>query len=254
MSRPHGVTVEDVEDTEMGGMSYNLLIAKEPVIDTTNLQVHPQWAALLKEIEHKKHARQIPVPTDSARVIALLWECSEPITYFGEYPGARRDQLRELLSQRLEKGERIRTEVDEDDDDDEEGEYYTPGGGEFTWHEEGDCEVLFGTGEEEACMATGWSTAPVAEKLYRQDLKGFKPDLQTYKAAKEEAFLKGQMVKWDGELVVLDEDERFYANANSLGVMEHTPSKEMVDRLAAETRKEGGRQRSTKMEETYWRW
>jgi len=49
--------------------------------------------------------------------------------------------------------------------------------------------------------------------------------------------LKGQTVERDGELVVLDEDGRFYANANSLGVMEHKPSKEVVDRLAAETRK-----------------
>jgi len=37
--------------------------------------------------------------------------------------------------------------------------------------------------------------------------------------------------------VVLDEDGRFYVNANSLGVMEHKPSKETVDRLFADTRK-----------------
>jgi len=48
---------------------------------------------------------------------------------------------------------------------------------------------------------------------------------------------KGQIVEQKGELVVLDEDGRFYANANSLGVMEHKPSKEAVDRLVAETRK-----------------
>ena len=121
--------MEDVEDMEMSGISYDSLTAtaNEPVLDTANLRAHPQQAALLQEIERKKRARQIPVPTDNARVIALLREYGEPITYFGEDPSARRDRLREVLSQRLEKGERVRTEVDDDDDDDEEGEYYTPG-------------------------------------------------------------------------------------------------------------------------------
>lgn len=61
--------------------------------------------------------------------------------------------------------------------------------------------------------------------------------MEAYKAAKEEALSKGQIVEQDGELVVLDQDGRFYANANSLGVMEHKPSKDAVDRLVAETRK-----------------
>ena len=61
--------------------------------------------------------------------------------------------------------------------------------------------------------------------------------MEAYKAAKEEALSKGQIVEQDGELVVLDQDGRFYANANSLGVMGHKPSKDAVDRLVAETRK-----------------
>jgi hypothetical protein len=61
--------------------------------------------------------------------------------------------------------------------------------------------------------------------------------LEGYQKAKEEALSKGQIVEQNGELVVLDEDGRFYANANSLGVMEHKPSKEAVDRLVAETGK-----------------
>jgi pre-mRNA-splicing factor SYF2 len=35
----------------------------------------------------------------------------------------------------------------------------------------------------------------------------------------------------------VDEDRRFYADANSLGIMEHKPSKAAVDRLVAETKK-----------------
>src|SRR5271168_4577681 len=127
--RPQGVTVEDVEDMEMSGISYDALIptANEPILDTANLRAHPQQAALLQEIERKKRARQIPVPTDNARVIALLREYGEPITYFGEDPGARRDRLREILSQRMEKGERIRVNEEEEEEDEDEGEYYTPG-------------------------------------------------------------------------------------------------------------------------------
>src|SRR5277367_5365255 len=87
------------------------------------------------------------------------------------------------------------------------------------------------------CVLTFPDYTQIAEKSYRQDLKGFKPDLEGYQKAKEEALSKGQIVEQNGELVVLDEDGRFYANANSLGVMEHKPSKEAVDRLVAETRK-----------------
>jgi hypothetical protein len=87
------------------------------------------------------------------------------------------------------------------------------------------------------CVLTCVDYTQIAEKSYRQDLKGFKPDLEGYQKAKEEALSKGQIVEQKGELVVLDEDGRFYANANSLGVMEHKPSKEAVDRLVAETRK-----------------
>ena len=78
------------------------------LLDTTNLRAHPQQAKLLQELERKKRARAIPVPTDNSRVIALLREYGEPITLFGEDPGARRDRLREILSQKMERGERIR--------------------------------------------------------------------------------------------------------------------------------------------------
>jgi pre-mRNA-splicing factor SYF2 len=87
------------------------------------------------------------------------------------------------------------------------------------------------------CVLTFPDYTQIAEKSYRQDLKGLKPDLEVYKKAKEEALSKGQIVDQNGELVVLDEDGRFYANANSLGVMEHKPTKDAVDRLVAETQK-----------------
>jgi len=76
-----------------------------------------------------------------------------------------------------------------------------------------------------------------AEKMYMKDVKGFKPDLEAYKKAKEEALAKGQVVLQNGEMVAVDEDRRFYADANSLGLHEHKPSREALDRLVEETKK-----------------
>lgn len=78
----------------------------------------------------------------------------------------------------------------------------------------------------------------VAEKSYRQSLKGFKPDMEGYKRAREDALAKGQVVQTEnGELVAVDEDRRFYADANSLGITDHKPTKESIDRLVEETKK-----------------
>lgn len=69
-------------------------------------------------------------------------------------------------------------------------------------------------------------------------MKGFKPNLEAYKKAKEEALAKGQVLQTgNGELVAVDEDRRFYADANSLGITDHKPSKESIDRLVEETKK-----------------
>lgn len=124
------VTMEDAPDEDMpvqGGVSFDSLTAKEPAIDISNLRAHPQQAKLLQEMERKKRARQIPVPTDNSRVIALLREYGEPITLFGEDPGSRRDRLREILSQRMEKGERVKVTEEEEEEEEDEGEFYTPG-------------------------------------------------------------------------------------------------------------------------------
>jgi U4/U6 small nuclear ribonucleoprotein PRP4 len=135
---PLQVTVEDVADEEdgihiPGGISFEALQSTEPAapkggIDTTNLRIHPEQAKVLKEMERKKRARTIPIPTDNVKVMALLRENGEPITLFGEDAGARRDRLREILSQKMERGEKVRIDLEGDEEDDEdEGEFYTPG-------------------------------------------------------------------------------------------------------------------------------
>ena len=49
---------------------------------------------------------------------------------------------------------------------------------------------------------------------------------------------KGQVVQTEsGDLVAVDEDRRFYADANSLGITDHKPSKEKIDQLVEQTKK-----------------
>ncbi|KAG8836031.1 hypothetical protein FRC17_010495 [Serendipita sp. 399] len=82
--------------------------------------------ALLDELERKKRARAIAVPTDDGRVKKRLRELGEPITLFGERAADRRARLIHLLSQ---KGDDVpeAMEVDESEDEEEEEEFYTPG-------------------------------------------------------------------------------------------------------------------------------
>ena len=62
--------------------------------------------------------------------------------------------------------------------------------------------------------------------------------MEGYKRAREDALAKGQVVQTEnGELVAVDEDRRFYADANSLGITDHKPTKESIDRLVEETKK-----------------
>ena len=77
-----------------------------------------------------------------------------------------------------------------------------------------------------------------AEKAYGKNIQGLKPDLEAYQKAKEEALSKGQLVTTeDGEIIAVDEDRIFYADANSLGITDHKPSKQALDRLVEETKK-----------------
>ncbi|KAG8753412.1 hypothetical protein FRC14_006069 [Serendipita sp. 396] len=82
--------------------------------------------ALLDELERKKRARAIAVPTDDGRVKKRLRELGEPITLFGERAADRRARLIHLLSQ---KGDDVpdAMDVDEGSDEEEEEEFYTPG-------------------------------------------------------------------------------------------------------------------------------
>ncbi|PVU90975.1 hypothetical protein BB561_004627 [Smittium simulii] len=55
-------------------------------------------ALMLKEFERREMARKLAVPTDDEKVKLRLRELGEPICFFAEGPGDRRDRLRQLLS------------------------------------------------------------------------------------------------------------------------------------------------------------
>ena len=77
-----------------------------------------------------------------------------------------------------------------------------------------------------------------AEKAYDKSIQSLKPDLEAYQKAKSQALSKGQLVTTpEGTLLAVDEDRVFYADANSLGITDHKPSKEALDRLVEETNK-----------------
>ncbi|KAH9983889.1 U4/U6 snRNP-specific spliceosomal protein [Russula compacta] len=85
---------------------------------------------ILDELERKKKARAMAVPTDDNRVKARLREIGEPITLFGERAADRRDRLIYVLSQiNAARGEDV-MDVDaksESESEDEAEEFYSPG-------------------------------------------------------------------------------------------------------------------------------
>ncbi|OCH85494.1 WD40 repeat-like protein [Obba rivulosa] len=85
---------------------------------------------ILDELERKKKARSLAVPTDDNRVKARLREIGEPITLFGERAADRRDRLIYVLSQinaaRGDEAMQVEEESSEESEEEVE-EFYTPG-------------------------------------------------------------------------------------------------------------------------------
>ncbi|KAJ7224301.1 U4/U6 snRNP-specific spliceosomal protein [Mycena pura] len=84
---------------------------------------------ILDELERKKKARSMAVPTDDNRVKARLREIGEPITLFGERAADRRDRLIYVLSQiNAARGdEPMHVDEESSDSEEDEEEFYSPG-------------------------------------------------------------------------------------------------------------------------------
>jgi len=77
-----------------------------------------------------------------------------------------------------------------------------------------------------------------ARKIYKKQLRELQPDLESYAAEKAKLIRDGAIVETeDGELIAVDRDGEFYADANSLGFIDNKPSKGAVDRLVGDLKK-----------------
>ncbi|KAK9456996.1 mRNA splicing factor SYF2, partial [Dipodascopsis uninucleata] len=78
-----------------------------------------------------------------------------------------------------------------------------------------------------------------AERAYEREIRDFKPDLSAYLDQKTNTIQEsGQVVEGDnGQLMVIDKDNQFYRDINSLDFAKNKPPKEAVDKLAKSIRK-----------------
>jgi pre-mRNA-splicing factor SYF2 len=77
-----------------------------------------------------------------------------------------------------------------------------------------------------------------ARKIYKKQIRELKPDTESYAADKAKLVRDGTIVETeDGELIAIDRDGEFYADADSLGFIDNKPSKQAVDRLVGDLRK-----------------
>ncbi|KAI8262737.1 u4 u6 small nuclear ribonucleoprotein prp4 [Colletotrichum sp. SAR11_239] len=123
--------VEEAMDEDRGIALEDIPVDHDYEIPSAASGVAPEKAsAVLAQMERKKLAASIAVPTDDNRVRARLRELGEPITLFGEGKPERRDRLRNLLAIQKEMDD-VDVEMQEagdEDADDQDEEFYTPGG------------------------------------------------------------------------------------------------------------------------------
>jgi U4/U6 small nuclear ribonucleoprotein PRP4 len=133
--------VEEAEAEERAGIALeDVPMDMDYDISTGAAGMAPEKAsAILSQLNRKRLAATIAVPTDDGKVRAKLRELGEPITLFGEGPADRRDRLRELLTTQAEQAATQKDGDDvsmadadmEEDEAEEEEEVYSSGGQEL---------------------------------------------------------------------------------------------------------------------------
>ncbi|KAH9940908.1 U4/U6 snRNP-specific spliceosomal protein [Epithele typhae] len=112
----------------MSELTFDTLIDDGNYLGSERARLENQ--VILDELERKKKARTLAVPTDDNKVKARLREIGEPITLFSERPPDRRDRLIYVLSQinaaRGEDGMQV-DESSSEESEDEVEEFYSPG-------------------------------------------------------------------------------------------------------------------------------
>ncbi|KAK1232913.1 hypothetical protein PQX77_003926 [Marasmius sp. AFHP31] len=112
----------------MAELTFDTLMEDGNYLGSERARIENQ--VILDELERKKKARTMAVPTDDNRVKARLREIGEPITLFGERAADRRDRLIYVLSQinaaRGDYSANVEEESSEESEEEEE-EFYSPG-------------------------------------------------------------------------------------------------------------------------------
>ncbi|KAI1793533.1 U4/U6 snRNP-specific spliceosomal protein [Ganoderma leucocontextum] len=112
----------------MSELTFDTLIDDGNYLGSERARLENQ--VILDELERKKKARNLAVPTDDNKVKARLREIGEPITLFGERPPDRRDRLIYVLSQiNAARGDEAMAVDEESSEESEEEveEFYSPG-------------------------------------------------------------------------------------------------------------------------------
>ncbi|KAG8691014.1 hypothetical protein FRC09_011752 [Ceratobasidium sp. 395] len=115
---------------DSGGLTLDTLVDDRNYALGGSERIRAENQALIDELDRKKRARTMAVPTDDNRVKARLREIGEPITLFGERAADRRDRLIYVLSQI--QGARGDDDIEMEDessssDEEKEEEFYTEG-------------------------------------------------------------------------------------------------------------------------------
>ncbi|KAH6717951.1 U4/U6 small nuclear ribonucleoprotein-like protein Prp4 [Leptodontidium sp. MPI-SDFR-AT-0119] len=126
--------VEEAEPEDTGIDLANVPLDNDYDMPSAGPGLAPERAsAFQSQMDRRKKAAAIAVPTDDKRVRERLRQLGEPVTEFGEGPGDRRDRLRELLAglardaDQDEEGDARMLDAGEGDDDAPDEEFYTKG-------------------------------------------------------------------------------------------------------------------------------
>ncbi|CAL3966988.1 unnamed protein product [Diplocarpon coronariae] len=128
--------VEEAEPEDTGIDLANVPLDNDYDIPSAGPGLAPERAsAFQSQMDRRKKAAAIAVPTDDKRVRERLRLLGEPVTEFGEGPGDRRDRLRGLLAQEGTEqdgeGDSRMVDAGEGEDDAPDEEFYTKGAPEL---------------------------------------------------------------------------------------------------------------------------
>ncbi|KAJ1918301.1 hypothetical protein H4219_002698 [Mycoemilia scoparia] len=198
--------------------------------------------AVLEELERKRLARTLAVPTADVDVRAKLRECGEPICLFGEDAADRRNRLRNILSVRQlraskekDQMEVSKTSESEESEEDEDEEFYTEGSVELLESRKQITKFSLMRAKNRIAQQQSLSKAPLeALKTQRQNL---------YKSLKNYTIFGSQVCdSRPVSKVAFSPDSKMIATGSWSGLVKlwKTPQCENIKTLRGHTDRVGG--------------